>query len=179
MICQSHVRQQYHEGEDHKERAMSEQATLSAVVRRAGEGHQRWFFGGGVFTWKLTSVETGGELSVFEVELDGGKRTPLHTHPIAESLWVLDGHLRYRIDTDDVDIQAGDFVMVPSGIPHAFLVLSEHARLISIQPSGACEPFYLGASEPIEGSARETDFTRLAQSAAANGGIEIVGPPPF
>ena len=103
----------------------------------------------------------------------------MHTHPIAESLWVLDGRLRYRIDTDDVDLGAGDFVMVPRNVPHAFVVLSEHARILSIQPSCDCEPFYLGASEPLEGSARETDFDRLAHSAAVNGGITILVPPPF
>lgn len=158
---------------------MSDQATLSPVIRRAGEGTKQWFFGGGVWTWKVASADSGGDLSIVEIELEGGKRTPLHTHPIAESLWVLDGQLRYHIDHDDVDLGVGDFVMVPRGVPHAFLVLSAHARVLSIQPSCDCEAFYLGASEPLEGSARETDFGRVAESAAANGGIEILGPPPF
>lgn len=158
---------------------MSEQATLSAVVRRAGEGNRRWFFGGGVWTWKLNSADSGGQLSVVEVELEGGKRTPLHTHPIAESLWVLSGQLRYRIDGDDIELGSGDFVMVPAGVPHAFLVVSEHARVLTIQPSDECEAFYVGASEPIENFSRETDFARVAASAAAHGGIEILGPPPF
>jgi quercetin dioxygenase-like cupin family protein len=158
---------------------MSEQTIVAPVVRRAGEGERRWFFGGGVFTWKLSGAESGGVLSVFEVEMDGGKRTPIHTHPIAESLWVLSGRLRYRIENDDFDLGPGDYVMVPAGVPHAFLVESDGARAISVQPSPACEPFYLGASEPMEGSARETDWQRLADSAAANGGIEILGPPPF
>ena len=138
-----------------------------------------WFFGGGVWTWKVRGADTGGTLSVVEVEMDGGKMTPVHTHPIPESLWVLDGEIRYRIDGEDVVLQAGDYVMVPAGIPHAFVVLSESARILGIQPSDACEAFYLGASEPLDGSSRETDFGRIAQSGAANGGIEIIGPPPF
>src|SRR3954468_13059965 len=160
-------------------RPMTEQRTLSAVVRRAGEGERRWFFGGGVWTWKVGHAETGGQFSVVEVELDAGKVTPLHTHPIAESLWVLEGQIRYRIEADDVDLRSGEFVMVPAGVPHAFLVLSERARILTLQPSCECEPFYLGASEPLDGSACETDWARLAQSAADNGGIEILGPPPF
>jgi hypothetical protein len=114
-----------------------------------------------------------------EAELEGGKRTPLHTQPIAESLWLLSRQIRYRIESDDLELQSGDFVMVPPEIPHAFVVLSDHARAISIQPSCECEPFYFGASEPIEGSARETEFGRLAASAATNGGIENLGAPPF
>jgi quercetin dioxygenase-like cupin family protein len=155
-----------------------ETATDRAIVRRAGEGKKRWFFGGGVWTWKVNGADTGGELSVVEVEMEVGKMTPVHTHPIAESLWVLEGRLRYRIDDEDVEVGVGDYVYVRAGVPHAFVVLSA-ARVISIQPSNACEAFYLGASEPLEGSARVTDFGRISESGRLNGGIEVLGPPPF
>lgn len=158
---------------------MGDLATLSAVVRRAGEGERRWFLGGGEWTWKVGGAETGGELSIVEVAMEGGKRTPVHTHPIMESLWVLAGELRYRIEDQDVELATGDFVMVPAEVPHAFMVLSEQARVLAIQPSCACEAFYRGASEPLEGSSRETDFVRLAKSGEDNGGITIIGPPPW
>lgn len=157
---------------------MSEQVTTASVVRRAGEGEKCWFYGGGIWTWKVSGADTGGELSVVEVEMDAGKMTPLHTHPIAESLWVLEGRLRYRIEQDDVELGVGDFVMVPRDVPHAFMV-SEHARVLTMQPSDACEAFYRGASEPLDGSDRQTDFGRIAQSGELNGGITIIGPPPF
>jgi quercetin dioxygenase-like cupin family protein len=157
---------------------MQELTSAAPVVRRAGEGDKKWFFGGGVWTWKVSGADSDG-LCVVEVDMDGGKCTPLHTHPIAESLWVLEGTLRYRIGAEDTDLGAGDFVMVPSGVPHAFLVLGERARVITMQPSDECVSFYLGASEPLEGSARETDFARIVQSGEAHGGITIVGPPPF
>jgi quercetin dioxygenase-like cupin family protein len=157
---------------------MSERTISSPVVRHAGEGTQRWFFGGGAWTWKASSGDGDG-LAVVEVEMTAGKCTPLHSHPIVESLWVLDGQLRYRIGADDVDLGVGDFVMVPDGVPHAFLILSESARVLMIQPSHDCEAFYLGASEPLAGSTRETDFSKIGESAAAHGGITILGPPPF
>src|SRR3954470_10060197 len=131
-----------------------ETATDRAIVRRAGAGEKRWFFGGGVWTWKLDEADTDGELSVAEVAMEPGKMTPLHTHPIAESHWVLEGELRYRIDDEDVEVGVGDFVLVQAGVPHAFLVTSDHARILTIQSSCVCEPFYRGASEPLEGSAR-------------------------
>ena len=53
------------------------------------------------------------------------------------------------------------------------------AKVLGIQPTCECEPFYRGASEPFEGSACVVDFARLALSAQQNGGITIVGPPPF
>ena len=69
--------------------------------------------------------------------------------------------------------------MVPAGVPHAFIVKRPTAKVLGIQPTCECEPFYRGASEPLEGSACIVDFPRLVQSAQENGGIEIVGPPPF
>jgi quercetin dioxygenase-like cupin family protein len=151
----------------------------AAVVRHAGEGEQCWFFGGGVWTWKVAEADTDGALSIVEVAMDRGKVTPLHTHPIAESLWVLAGELVYHIDGEEIALGQDDFVLVPAGVAHAFKVVSDEARVLAIQPSTACEAFYRGASEPLEGSARETDFGRIAESGRVNGGIEIVGPPPF
>jgi len=154
--------------------------TSGAVLRRAGEGERCWFFGGGEWTWKVSGADAGGGgLSVVEVAMAAGKVTPLHTHPIAESLWLLAGTIRYHVDAEELDLGPGDFVMVPAGVPHAFKVVGGDARILSIQPSGDCEAFYRGASEPLEGSARETDFDRIAQSGRRNGGIDIVGPPPF
>lgn len=157
---------------------MGAQTELSPVVLRAGEGEKRWFFGGGVWTWK-TSPVAGADLLVWEVEMEGGKRTPLHTHPIAESLWVLEGELRYRIDQVDHEVGAGGFVMVPPEVPHAFLVVSDTARVVGIQPGSEAMAFYLDASEPLEGSARETDFDRIRESGVRNGGFTFLGPPPF
>ena len=58
--------------------------TSAAVVRHAGEGEQCWFFGGGVWTWKVSEADSGGGLSVVEVTMERDKMTPLHTHPIPE-----------------------------------------------------------------------------------------------
>ena len=157
----------------------SVEARQAAVVRRAGEGDQRWFFGGGVWTWKVSEAESDGTLSIVEVAMGRDKVTPLHTHPIAESLWVLAGEILYHVDGEEIALGRDDFVLVPAGVPHAFKVVSDEARVLGIQPSTECEPFYLGASEPLEGSARETDFGRIAESGRLNGGIEILGPPPF
>ena len=156
---------------------MMEQTTLAPVIRKAGEGEKRWFFGGGVFTWKLGGANE--DISLIEVEMDGGKVTPIHTHPISESMWVLEGQIRYRINDDEHELDAGAFVMVPAGVPHAFTVTSPAAKVLAIQQTCEIESFYLGASEPFEGSACIVDFARIAQSAQENGGIEIVGPPPF
>jgi hypothetical protein len=76
---------------------------------------------------------------------------------------------------------SGGFVMAPRGVPHAFLVLSDTARLLCLHTPGSCQAFYWDASEPIDTdtSSGALDFARVQASAHKNGGIEILGPPPF
>ena len=70
--------------------------------------------------------------------------------------------------------------MVPRGVPHAFMVTSEVARLLAFQTPGSSEPFYRGASEPAladgEGS---VDVARVKAMAKETGATEMLGPPPF
>jgi hypothetical protein len=61
-------------------------------------------------------------------------------------------------------------------------VLSEVARLLCLHTPGCCQAFYWDASEPItvDGApSGSVDFARVQASAKRNGGIEILGPPPF
>ena len=92
-------------------------------------------------------------------------------------MWVLDGQIQYRINDDEHQLSARDFVMVPAGVPHAIIVRSATAKVIGIQPTCECESFYRGASEPFEGSTCVVAFARLALSAQQNGGIAVVGGP--
>ena len=72
--------------------------------------------------------------------------------------------------------------MAPRGVPHAFLVTSEMARILFLETPGSSEAFYRGASEPATReleTAATVDFARVRASAERNGGIEILGPPPF
>ena len=85
-----------------------------------------------------------------------------------------------HMDGQATRVGAGGFVFAPRGVPHAFMVLSDVARLITIHTPGSCEAFYQGASEPaVDREFGPVDFDRIYASAVANGGIEILGPPPF
>jgi quercetin dioxygenase-like cupin family protein len=160
---------------------MTAHATLPATVRQAGQGEQRWFYGGGIHTWLVTPEETGGAFLLFEDAMDAGKRTPLHTHPEAdETMYVLQGEIVMHLDGADERISAGGVAVAPRGVPHAFLVTADDTRLLCLQTPGCCQAFYLGASEPLTATTdRVVDFDKVRQSGAANGGIEILGPPPF
>src|SRR4051794_9897299 len=155
------------------------------LVRAREGGQRRWFYGGGVHTWKATAEETGGAFLLFEMELEQGKLTPLHTHPDSdETMYVLEGEIVVHLDGTDHRVSDGGLAMAARGVPHAFLVASPHARVLCLHTPGTCQAFYLEASEPLpdndpSGRGGVVDFRRIAASAEHNGGIEILGPPPF
>jgi quercetin dioxygenase-like cupin family protein len=153
------------------------------VVRADQEGERLWFYGGGVHIWKVTSAETAGAFIVFEDVMTQGKVTPLHVHPeVDETLYVLEGEILLHLDGHEQRVGPLGVAMAPRGAPHAFLVVSETARLLFVEAPGSSEAFYRGASEPATDdlvAAAPVDFARLAASAERHGGIVILGPPPF
>jgi quercetin dioxygenase-like cupin family protein len=154
-----------------------------AVIRQAAEGDRFWFAGGGVFTMKATDAETGGAFVIFEDHVARGKTTPMHLHPDQdEAIHVLDGELLVDVDGRRESVGAGGLFYAPRGVPHAFMVTSETARLLCVLVPGAGESFYREASEPSssdEDFSRPGDFERLGEVAAASPTIELLGPPPF
>ena len=156
---------------------------LVPIVRAADQGERLWFYGGGLHIWKATASETGGAFLLFEDVMSRGKTTPLHTHPqVDETLYVLEGEILLHIDGEEQRVGSGGVALAPRGVPHAFLVTSETARILFLGTPGSSEAFYRGASEPATReleNAAPVDFARVRKSAERNGGIEILGPPPF
>ena len=158
-------------------------STAVPIIRQQGEGEQMWFAGGGVITWKATAAETGGAFLMFEDRMERGKVTPLHTHPDQdEAIYVLDGEIVAHVDDAQHRVGAGGLFFAPRGVPHAFMVASETAHILSVQTPGNGESFYREAGEPAtseEESLRPADWPRLRAVAERSNCIEILGPPPF
>jgi quercetin dioxygenase-like cupin family protein len=162
---------------------METKRSRPAIVRQPGEGDRRWFFGGGVHTWKATEEETNGAFLLVEVEMVLNKVTPMHTHPDSdETLYILSGEILMNMDGVEHQVAAGGITIAPRGVPHAFKVLAEGTRVLCLHTPGGAQAFYMGASEPIgpgEPGTGIVDFDRIRESGRLNGGIELVGPPPF
>jgi hypothetical protein len=82
--------------------------------------------------------------------------------------------------------RAGGIASAPRGVPHAFKVSGAHgARLLCLHTPGCGQAFYRDASEPVRAEdsrgidAGPVDMARVQASATKNGGIQILGPPPF
>jgi quercetin dioxygenase-like cupin family protein len=157
-----------------------------SLIRQDGEGEQLWFAGGGLFTMKATSAETGGAFALFEDREVRGKTTPLHLHPNDdEVLFVLEGEILGYFDGEEHRVGKGGVFMAPRGVPHSFLVTSETARLLCLTVPGTgwadvaygelCEP---ASPDAVPGS-RPADMARLRDVAERTDTIEILGPSPF
>jgi quercetin dioxygenase-like cupin family protein len=153
------------------------------IVRGDGDGERLRFYGGGLLTMKATAEETAGAFLLFEDFMPRGKSTPLHTHANEdEVLYVLDGEILVHIDGDEHAVCERGVAVAPRGVPHAFLVTSDTARVLTLQTPGSAESFYRGASEPAGDESAPggpVDFDRVRESAARTGGMAVIGPPPF
>ena len=153
------------------------------IIRQDGEGERMGFAGGGVFTWKATAAETGAAFLLMEDRMERGKVTPMHLHPNEdEAIYVLDGELLVNIEDKEHRVGEGGFFFAPRGVPHAFMVTSETARVLALQTPGTGEAFYREAGDPVgadEDAAGAPDFERLQNVAENSESIELLGPPPF
>ena len=151
------------------------------IVRAAADGERRWFYGGGTHTWKVTAEETGGTFVLYEDQLTRGKVTPLHRHPdVDETVYVLEGEITVNIDGVEHEVGTGGVTVSPRGVPHAFMVRSETARLLFFQTPGSAQRFYIEASEPATNDgAGPMNLDRVREAAGQHLGTDLLGPPPF
>jgi hypothetical protein len=115
-----------------------------------------------------------------------GKVTPLHAHPVEdESFYVLEGEIRVQINGVDQVGGPGSFISIPSGVPYAFLVTSEIARVLVLLTPGspAAEQFFREAGEPAADAvlppAGPLEIERIQAAAERHGSVQLLGPPPF
>ena len=128
---------------------------------------------GGQVTFKVTGAESDGRVFAFETRVAPGEGPPLHTHAAEEeTLYVLEGEVRFQLGDEQFTGTAGSFAFVPRGLPHTFqnVGASEARMLIHFSPAGM-ERFFEGFAASAE-RGPET----FAQT-GAEAGMTVVGPP--
>ena len=124
---------------------------------------------------KIGSADTGGGMAVFEQigqSPNGGP--PLHIHPAQDEFFhVLEGAYRFRVGDEHFAAAVGDTIFLPRAVPHAFIQLSEHARmLVTYQPAGDMEAFFRETAAWTAPPSKD----EVARVFAAHG-MQVVGPP--
>ncbi len=147
-----------------------------------GEGEAIWFLGN-LVTVKAGAAPTRGRLTVVDFLNPAGFAPPLHRHRDEDEMfYVLSGRASFQCDGETIAAGPGDFVLLPAGLPHTFVVgPDEPLRVLQITTPAGFEAFAAEAGEPAAErrlpDPGPVDATALAQVAARHG-IEILGPPP-
>ena len=161
---------------------MSHAAPARPYMRRQDEGGTLWFLGN-LVTLKATGADTRGRLTVAEFVNPAGFAPPLHRHlEEDEMFYLLSGTAEFRCDGQAFQAGAGDFVLLPVGLPHTFLVgTDEPLRALQITTPSGFEHFAAAAGEPARQrrlpAPALVDPAALGRAAAQHA-IELLGPPP-
>ena len=132
----------------------------------------------GTTTFKATSGQSGGALTVIEGVSAPGAGPPLHVHREQdEFIYTLDGMFRVRLGDDLIEALPGSFVFIPRDTPHTWQNIGDGlSRFVAtlVPASVEFEEFFrrFGALSPEERAAGA--FGRLA---AETGAMEVLGPP--
>ncbi|MEU3255402.1 quercetin 2,3-dioxygenase [Streptomyces sp. NPDC006997] len=156
--------------------------TVRPYVLGSAEGEALWFLGS-LVTVKAAGAQTRGRLTVAEFLNPAGFAPPLHRHlEEDEMFYVLSGTARFLCDREELVARAGDFVLLPAGLPHTFVVGSqEPLRCLQITTPSGFEDFASDVGVPaverrLPGPG-PLDPAALGHAAARHR-IEILGPPP-
>ena len=153
-------------------------ATLSPLHVRP-ERCPAWWVLGSRYTLLLTSEDSGGACSLFEVVVAPGRGPALHVHRREdETFHVLAGEIEFNAGGQPIHAEPGSVVFAPRGIAHGFHnVGTDEARLLCLAMPGGLEQFFTEAGVPagdrtsLPPTPTPEDIQRLLQ-AALNHGIE-------
>ena len=101
----------------------------------------------------LPSAATEGSFSVMDFSGGEGPWTVLHVHNhCEESFFVLEGSFTFTLNDKQVEVAAGDYVLVPRGTPHMMVGGPEGGRLLTSYVPGGNEEMFIELSELPLGS---------------------------
>jgi mannose-6-phosphate isomerase-like protein (cupin superfamily) len=148
----------------------------------AGDGQDLWFLGN-LVTWKATGEQTHGQLTIAEFVHPAGFAPPLHRHLREDEIfYILSGTAEFCCKGERLRAAAGDFVLLPAGEPHAFLVGNgEPLHALQITTPSGFEHFAAAAGKSAT-ERRLPDPAPLDQAALGRAatlhGMQILGSPP-
>jgi quercetin dioxygenase-like cupin family protein len=150
------------------------------VVRNEGEGKAFWMLDS-LYEVKVAGDETNGALTVMEMTMPPGMGPPPHTHPGGETVYVLEGRLRYHIGDETVEAGPGSFFYIPEGTWENFEPI-DTARVLVIYTPGGIDKFFAEVGEPAQAhelpppSESPPDIERIVAIGARHG-LQMKPPP--
>jgi mannose-6-phosphate isomerase-like protein (cupin superfamily) len=151
-------------------------AALSRVVHLTA-GSDRFseplVFRGDQLCCKVSAADTNGALCVYDTIRTQQSGPPLHYHHHQDEwFFVRDGEFLFQVGEEKLHLTAGDSVLAPRKIPHAFLNLRVPGILtIAYAPAGTIEQFFREGSKLINATVDDWQILHRAH------GQEMIGPP--
>jgi quercetin dioxygenase-like cupin family protein len=141
------------------------------IVMKSAEGATASGAAGAPTLVKAGSEATGGLLEVFEQRAAPGSGPPRHIHhECSESLFVIQGELRFELGAATADVAAGAYVFVPRGVPHTYTNIgdTDGRILFWFTPAARMAGYFveLAAADHLDG--------RKLDEIAKSHGVEIV-----
>jgi mannose-6-phosphate isomerase-like protein (cupin superfamily) len=89
---------------------------------------------------------------VLEMTLPVGHAPPLHVHDTLDDTWyLLEGRMAARCGDDEYVVEAGTWVSMPRGVPHAFRVIGDRpARILVVHDHAAFRDFVRELGTPTD-----------------------------
>ena len=153
--------------------------TAGRMTPQSGAQAVSWL-GGSVHHILLDAAATEGRLSVFRSTMHAPAAAPVYVHDHEdETVHVLSGTAVFWAGADRWDLGPGDTVFLPLGLPHAYVITSEAAEIITVCNPGGTEELFRAAgwdlSEPMP-DGWQVDMDVLAAAGRATG-QRVLGPP--
>ena len=148
---------------------------------RPGEGRRPLWVMGERVTCKITSGQTSGAYSLFEITTQPGSGPPPHVqHWEDESFYVLKGEYEFLDGARTIRAGVGSLIYVRSGILHTHNNVGEEPgrMLVSQTPGGAHERFFeeLAENPTAPFVSKDSPDIEIIASIATKYGIEILHP---
>jgi uncharacterized protein (TIGR03086 family) len=160
-------------------------SATSRLVAFTGRDPAAWtgaiWVAGSLVTVKPT-VGDGAVASAVEIWEREGSGPPKHVHQEHDEIWyVLDGAFRFALGDREFDVQAGELVVGPRGVPHTFAAITPDARMLDIHSPGGFERFFVQAGRPAAALVPpqpldDASAPRL-RATIEEFGAHVVGPP--
>ena len=86
-------------------------------------------------SYRFEGVDHAAPVSFFLLHTQPGEGPTLHRHPYAETFIIQEGQATFTIGEEQLEVHAGDIVVAPAEVPHAFVNSgSTILRSVNIHP---------------------------------------------
>src|SRR5215216_2548045 len=139
------------------------------------------WFAGAMVVVRVQAAQSDGRLGAWESEESLGDRLPLHVHTREdEQVVLLEGKITFWVGDRVHHLVSGDTLALPRGVPHAHLVTSRKARILTVAIPGGFERLFTDLGVPaLPGTtAPPRPDNATLQAAVGTLGVQIIGPLP-